>query len=80
MSQDDEYIKQAKRLRDQIEVQGETLQSMAHRQDEFAAIGVDIRADIVRMNANQAEILRQIGTMSSKIERIGRKLELIGGV
>jgi hypothetical protein len=77
---DDEYSKQIKRLRDTVEVHGETLQSMAHRQDEFSAIGVDIRADIVRMNANQAEILRQISTMSTKVDRIGRKLELIGGV
>jgi hypothetical protein len=80
MLSDEEYAKNTKRLRDQIEIVGETIQNVAHRQDEFNAIGVDIRADILRLDANQAEILRQLGSIALKVERIGRKLELVAGI
>jgi hypothetical protein len=80
MPLDEEYSKHLKRLRDLVEIQGENQQSFAHRQDEFAAIGVDIRAELLRMDANQAEILRQLAGVTIKVDRIGRKLELIAGV
>jgi hypothetical protein len=77
---EEEYSAQIKRLRDQVEIHGENLQNFAHRQDEFNSIGVDIRAELLRMDANQAEILRQLAGMLTKVDRIGRKLELIGGL
>jgi hypothetical protein len=77
---DDEYTRTIKRMRDAFDsLKGEVGQ-LSQRQDDFNGGQLDVRTEMVRLDNQQKEIIRLLGTAIDGILKINRKLEAIAEI
>jgi hypothetical protein len=77
---DDEYTRTVKRMRDAFDSLKGEVTGLSQRQDDFNGGQLDVRTELVRLDNQQKEIIRLLGTAIDGILKINRKLEAISEI
>jgi uncharacterized protein YPO0396 len=77
---DDEYTRALKRYRDAFDSLKSEVGQLSQRQDDFNAALLEVRTELVRLDTQQKDIIRLLGSAIDGILKINRKLEAISEI